>query len=177
MEERSPKGIPTIVKEPDYEFLDPKTLRLFRDASGRLRLTIEGDRSYLEVKVVRAFPLSDPDHYIGFLDSRDKVIGLVVHVEELESASRQMVVEELRRRYFTPTIQRIFRMKEEFGAVYCEVETDHGRRHFVAKGIRDAMEDLGEGELLFVDVDGNRYRIADWRRLDVRSRRLLERVI
>ena len=47
----------------------------------------------------------------------------------------------------------------------------------MARGIRDGIEDLGDGSLLLPDVDGNRYRIADWRHLDPKSRRLLERVI
>jgi hypothetical protein len=57
------------------------------------------------------------------------------------------------------------------------VETDHGQREFVAKGLRDAIVDLGDGELLITDVDGNRYRIADWRKLNVASRRFLDRVV
>jgi hypothetical protein len=57
------------------------------------------------------------------------------------------------------------------------VETDRGRRQFIAKGMRDAIRDLGDGELFIPDVDDNRFRIADWRRLDARSRRLLEHMV
>ena len=39
------------------------------------------------------------------------------------------------------------------------------------------MVELGDGELLISDVDGNRYRIVDWRRLDAASRRFLDRVV
>lgn len=171
------RHIPGTTKEPEYDALDARKLRLFRDGSGRLRLTIQGDRCYLEVKVVSAFPLSDPDRYINFLDSRDGVIGLVAKPEQLDSASRKLVAESLDRHYFMPTITRIRSLKEQFGAVYFDVDTDRGGRHFVVKGIRDAMVELGDGELLIPDADGNRYRIADWRRLDTRSRRLLERIM
>ena len=164
-------------REPHYEFLDPEKLRLFKDGSGRVRLTVEGDRSYLDVKVVRAFPLSHPDRYIGLLDGKDKVIGLVVELRHLDNESRRLALRALERHYFTPTIRRIHRLTEEFGAVYFEVDTDRGGREFVVKGIRDTMEELGDGQFLITDVYGNRYRISDWRRLDVRSRRLLERVL
>ena len=164
-------------REPDYEFLDPETLRFFRDDSGRLRLTIQDDRSYLDVKVVRAFPLFDPDHYTGLLNGKDHVIGIVVDPAELDEGSKTLADESLRRHYFTPIIRRIRRMKQEFGAVYCDVDTDHGQRHFVCKGLRDALEDLGNGELILSDVDGNRYRVIDWRALDARSRRFLEQVV
>jgi len=164
-------------REPHFEFLDPATLRLFRDDSGRLRLTIRGDRSYLEVKVVRAFPLFDPDHCLGLLDGNDRVIGIVLDPEKLDEGSKKLADDSLRRHYFTPIIHRIRRMKQEFGAVYCDVDTDHGKRHFVCKGLRDALEDLGDGELILSDVDGNRYRVVDWPALDARSRRFLERVV
>ena len=172
-----PSPQPFVIQEPLYDSLDPSRLRLFRDSTGRLRLTIEGDRSFLEAKVVRTFPLSDPQHYIGFLNGKDTVIGLVVEPEGLDEETRRTVEEELRRRYFVPMIVRVYEAKEEFGSVYCDVETDHGRRQFVAHAIRDTLEELGDGQLLLTDVDGNRYRIKHWQRLDARSRRLLERIV
>jgi len=168
---------PVMDREPDFVFLDPKKLKLFKDNSGRLRLTLERDRSYPEVKVVRAFPLSDPDHYLGLLNAKDRVIGLVADPGELDEDSRKAAADAVGGHYFVPVVRRIRSLREEFGAIYFDVDTDRGRREFVAKGIRDEMEDLGEGELLIPDVDGNRYRIADWRRLDGKSRRLLERVV
>ncbi|MHC4479946.1 MAG: DUF1854 domain-containing protein [Planctomycetota bacterium] len=166
-------------KEPYYDSWDPSALCLFRDGSGRLRLTIEGDRSFLEVKVVRLFPFSDPERYFALLDARgrDKVIGLVREPEELSEESLEAARQALRRHYFLPTITHIHGMTEEFGAVYCEVETDRGARRFVAKGLRDGIEHLSDGELILPDIDGNRYRVADWRELDAKSRKLLERVV
>ncbi|MBN2309073.1 MAG: DUF1854 domain-containing protein, partial [Candidatus Hydrogenedentes bacterium] len=78
-----------LAREPHYDYLEPKRLRLFRDDSGRLRLVIEGDRCYLDVKVVRAFPFSGPDGFVGLLDGRDKVIGLIEHPEKLLPDSRE----------------------------------------------------------------------------------------
>ena len=162
--------------EADSEYLRPGSLRLFRDA-GRLRLTVEGDRSYLDVRVARAFPLSDPEEYIGLLDNKDRVIGMVKSLEVLDSASRRTAREALDRRYFTPTIRRILSMREEHGVHYCRVETDYGLRRFAAKGIRDQMLYVAEDGLMITDVDGNRYRIHDWKELDARSRRCLQQLV
>ncbi len=166
-------------REPDFELLDPARLRLFVDGSGWLRLTLHGDRTYLGVKVVRAFPHSDPDRYLGFLDARDKdkVIGLVVDPGQLDDASRRIADAALAGHYLIPTITRIHSMKEEFGAFYFDVETDRGRRKFVAKGVRDGVEEVREDEVLIPDVDGNRYRIRDWDALDAKSRAFLERIL
>ncbi len=67
----------STVREPVYDFLDPSKIRLFTDGSGRVRLVVKDDRRFPEVKVVRAFPLSSPDGYLGFLDGKDKIIELV----------------------------------------------------------------------------------------------------
>ena len=67
-----------------------------------VRLTLEGDRSWREVRIARAFPFSDPDHYIGFRDGDDKDIGLLIDLRGLDAESRRIIDEELARRYFTP---------------------------------------------------------------------------
>ena len=169
----------TDLPEPDYDFLAPERVSLFCDESGRMRMTVEGDRSYLDVKAVRAFPMSLPDRYVGLLDAagKDRVIALIVDPERLDADSRATLAEALGRHYFVPEILRIESMKEEFGAVYFDVETDRGPRHFVVKGIRDGMEHTADGELLIKDVDGNRFRIVDWQALDGRSRRFLVDVV
>ena len=161
------------------EFLEPSRVKLTTDGSGRVRLTIEKNRSYLEVKAVRAFPFSDPERYIGLLDANnaDKTIGLIASPADLDAASRQILVDALSGHYFMPTITKICTMKEQYGAAYFDVETDRGNRHFVSKGLRDGTRDLGNGELLIPDVDGNRYRVADWRRLDAQSRKFLMPVL
>jgi len=164
------------VREP-YHDRWPGALRLFHDGSGRLLLAID-DRCYVDVKVARAFPMSDPDGYVAILDGarRDMVIGPLVRLAELDQESRQAALEALGRRYFMPLITRVVNLTEEFGAVYCNAETDRGRRQFVVRGARDAIEEQDDTTLLIPDVDGNRYRV-DLARLDARSRRLLERLV
>ena len=51
--------VPITVTHP--ENVDIAKLRLFREPAWVLRLTIDGDRSYLKVKIVRAAPLSYPN--------------------------------------------------------------------------------------------------------------------
>ncbi len=179
MKDPDRKKPPALEREPAFDFLDERWIKLRRDGRGHLRLTIAGDRSYLYIKAVKAFPHSEPHGDLGPLDARagDKVIGIVVDPAKMDATSEQAAEGALQHHHFIPTITRVASLKEEFGAVYIEAETDRGPGHFVARGIRDGIEDLGDGSLLLPDVDGNRYRIADWRHLDPKSRRLLERVI
>ena len=115
------------------------------------------------------------------VDHHPQVFGLKVFVlfvmQDRHPESRRVAADALGRHYFLPVIRKVLGMREEFGAVYFDVQTDRGRRQFIAKGVRDATVELSEGELLICDVDGNRYRVADWRRLDLRSQRFLVRVI
>ena len=163
--------------EPDYEFLDPASVQLSRDPSGKTRLTVRDDRSYWDVRVVRCFPESERDLFVAFLNRQDKAIGTLRDPAELAPETLAVLQAALEERYFTPVISRIHRMEREFGAVYCDVDTNHGRREFVMRGLRESIDDDGGGRLLFTDVDGNRYRIADWRLLDRQSRKPLERLL
>ena len=162
-----------LPKEPDFEFLNPKDISVFRH-SGRLRLSIRDDRSYIEVKPVRSFPISDASRYIGLLDGKDRVIGIIQDPTGMDPETQQCITAELKRRYFTPSIERIVSMKEEYGVHYLNVKTDHGSRRFVVKGIRDQLLSLDGGGYLISDVDGNRYRLVNWHRMDSKSRRYLE---
>ena len=87
--------------------VDSGTLRLFREPPWRLRLTIEGDRSYLKVKVVLAAPLSYPDRYICLLDAKDEEICMIDQLQAVDEATRRIIEEELDRRYLTAIIERI----------------------------------------------------------------------
>jgi hypothetical protein len=164
-------GVQTSPTDPaSYELrvLDPKRTRVFRVA-GLTRLTIESDRSWAKVTVARAFPLSDPDHYLGFLDGAGKDIGLLVDPGPLDAESRSVVEEELEKRYFVPVVERVLSVKEEFGTVYWRVETDKGEKEIVARNLRDNLMELTSSRIIITDIDNNRFEFPDINKLDGRS--------
>ena len=71
-------------------FLEAQGLRLFRThpTDATVRLTLEGDRSWREVRIARAFPFSNPDRYIGLRDGDDKDIGILTSLHGLDAESR-----------------------------------------------------------------------------------------
>lgn len=178
-ENGKPKAQPTAtpIEMTHPESVDPKAIRLFREPSWKLRMTIEGDRSYLKIKVVRAAPLSQPSRYVCFLDGKDEVVCMVDDLNDLEAGSRPIVQEELDRRYLTSTIDLIESVRSEFGVSYWDVQTDRGRREFVVQDVSENAQWLGERRLLLIDVDGNRFEIPDIHALDRRSAKFLESVI
>ncbi len=165
---------PTDPASFELRILDPKQTRVFRVA-GVARLTLENDRSWTKVSVARAFPLSDPDHYLGFLDGAGKDVGLLYDPGLLDAESRLVVEEELERRYFVPVVERVLHVKEEFGTVYWTVETDRGEKEIVVRNLRDNLQELSASRLLITDVDGNRFEFPDITRLDNKSQAILMR--
>lgn len=152
----------------ELRILDPKRIKLFRTV-GVTRLTLQDECTYLRIIAARAFPLSDPDHYIGFLDGAGKDIGILVDPSHLDPESRQILDEELEKRYFVPVVERVISVKEEYGAVYWRVETDRGEKEFVVRNLRDNIQELSSTRLLITDVDGNRFEFPDINRLDAKS--------
>jgi len=163
--------------EGELEYLDPNKLR-FSKRGDALMLTIEGDRSYLKVRAVRAFPLSELNEFIGLLDAiNGREIGMLRHLRDLDGPVRQPVQQEIDKRYFIPKISRIIQAKKEFGAVYWDVETDRGGRQFIVRGIRDSIHEIEAGRFLVLDVDGNRFEVPQIEDLDTRSQALWDRVV
>lgn len=165
------------MEELEIRFLDPKKSRFEKEQDGSVTLEIEGEGRLERIILRRAFPLTNPDRYISVRDKEDREIGMIRDIAELSPNSRRVVREELERRYFVPVIRRIISLKEREGIVEWEVETDKGGKRFITQGIHDAVRDLGLRRLMIVDVDGNRYGIPDWAKLDPKSVALISKVI
>src|SRR5436309_3205561 len=135
-EAAAPAPASTPVETADLRYLEPKKLRFFRHGA-TLRLTVEDERSVLKVAVVRAFPLSHPQQYLSVRDGDNKEVGLIVDAADLDDESRRLVAEDLERRYVVPVVRRIIAIKERFGTVDWEVETDRGVSRFTTRNTRD----------------------------------------
>jgi hypothetical protein len=140
--------------------LDPKKLR-FHKHGATLRLTIEDDRSFPKVGVLRAFPLSDRNRFFSVRDGGDNEIGLIADPTDLSAENQNLIDEDLQRRYFVPSVKKIVSAKERFGTVDWTVETDRGVCHFTTQNLRENVQRPAPGRIILNDVDGNRYDIRD----------------
>ena len=148
-----------------------RVTRVEHDAAGRLIVHIEGrDKPVVDARVARCFPWSVPDSYVSVLDSDGKEISLLESLGDLDDASRDVVVEELRDKVFNPQIRRVVRHKIEFGVTSITAETDRGEVTFQIRS-RDDVRVLSRTRALFRDVDGNTYELADFNALDPASRK------
>ncbi len=165
----------------DIRWLDPTAVVIERvPDSHQVRMVLPNGEVYDEVQFARAFPFSDANHYISVLRREEKEkfveVGMFRTLEGMPPASRQVLDEELERRYFIPVIERVLSLTEEYGQLRWEVETDRGPRMFYVRNWRDNVHELSPVRYLIVAVDGSRYEIRDINGLDSKSRAQLDRL-
>ncbi len=159
------------------EFMDGKKLVFEKTAGGFLKLTVDGTQIYERVNLYRSFPLTKPDEYISVRDVDKNEICLIRQLSDLSPQMQEMARFDLDRRYFTPEITKINSIKDEYGHVYMSVETDCGNKHITVPNGSSNFVHLTEVRMILIDIDGNRFGIQDYTKLDSKSVRLLETVI
>jgi hypothetical protein len=154
--------------------LEPQGLLVRKDARENLTVTLAGGELFAKVRLYPAFPMSRRHRFIGFYTQEGREIGLLHDPRQLETESREIVLQECDRIYFMPHITRVFRVEDRRGIIYWHTDTDFGLRSFQIISRTDSIWHIGRNCLLIRDVDGNRYMIADRSRLDRRSQMLIE---
>ncbi|MCW5933673.1 MAG: DUF1854 domain-containing protein [Fimbriimonadia bacterium] len=162
----------------EIRWLDPSQVTIERTPeSDNIRLTLNEECCYLDVAFARAFPFSDASRYINITTSDGQEVGMFRDLRGMDSASLRILEEQLERRYFIPIITKVHSLKEEFGMLSWDVETDRGKRKFYVRNWRDNVHELGASRYLIIAIDGNRYEIRDYEKLDTDSRLQLERLV
>lgn len=168
--------MPYSIQE-ELNILDPKKIEIRRDKFNKLSLKIEGDKEYPEVRASMSFPLTDPEKFVSIVEIEDgkkgEEIGTIEDVGKLNSESKKILKEDLKRSYFMPRITKINRMKENHGIMKFDVETDSGSREFETR-YKEDIRKLSGIRVVIRDADGNRYDIPNYNKLDQRSIHLLD---
>lgn len=145
---------------------------LYRDTFGVLKLK-RGPDEEIAVRPMRAFPLSDGEHFVALLDGEGNEVELIPDLAELPAQPRELLLNELEKSYFLPELVRVHDVTDDFGIQRWEVETDRGPRVFEVRS-REDLRWLHPGHLIVRDVDGNRYEIKRFDDLDTQSRLKIE---
>jgi uncharacterized protein DUF1854 len=156
-------------------WLDPGTLTFHWDGRpGPIRLTIEGDRSVLDVHAAAAFPLTDPHQLVQlFAWGRDGMIGMLEDPGGLAISDRAAIQECLRRDRLLPEILRIQSAEEGRHIVHWVVETDRGFTAFDMDKVYENVRRQPAGDVVLTDIVGNRYHVYP-DAMDRASREILE---
>ncbi len=159
----------------ELRYLTKDNATFERTKGGFVSLKLNG-KMWDRVQVVRLFPFTDPNKFISIrtLDERSKEIGVIEDLSKVSKETRQMLEEQLNLRYFTPLIQKIIDIKDEYGYAYFHVVTDRGECRFTINMGSNAVVRLTDSRLLITDLDENRFEIADVFRLSQKEQRKLD---
>jgi hypothetical protein len=153
------------------------SLRMHRDAHGRLALTLPDGTVHSGVLPVRAFPLAAPEEGLSLVGADGHELLWLDRLDDLPEPARTLVREELAVREFVPTISKIVKVSSFSTPSTWDVETDRGTTTLVLKAEEDIRRLRGRTALLIASASGVQYAIADSTSLDRASRRLLERFL
>ncbi len=156
-------------------YLDKNNAVFQRTAGGFVSLETD-DKKWDRVQIVRLFPFTDPDRFISIrtIEERSKEIGVIKDLKDVSAETRKMLLEQLNLRYFTPLIQKILDIKDEYGYAYFHVMTDRGECRFTINMGSNAVVRLTDSRLLITDLDENRFEIADVYKLSQKEQRKLD---
>lgn len=154
-------------------FLCADECSLSFNANGFITLTLCGEQKG-RVKLIRSYPYSLSDEYICVHDLEDNEIGIIRDLKELDSQSYENAVKELNNRYYCPTVSSVKSIKERMGHFYFETIIDGKEKNFTVRDLTRNLRFAGKDTLLIFDVDGNRYIIPQYEKIETKSRRLIE---
>ena len=155
------------------EFLKPENCVFSFNSNGFLVMTLEGELKG-RVKLIRTYPYSLTDEYICVHDLDDNEIGIIRDLKELDTNSKENAEKELENRYYCPTVTAVKSVKERMGHFYFQTVVDGKEKNFTVRDITRNMRFASDDTLLIFDMDGNRYIIPEFEKIESKSKRLLE---
>lgn len=146
----------------------------FSMKNGFLFMACPKDAEPRRVLLHRDFPFDHPWSYISVLSTDNVELAFLQNVDLFEGEEKEIIVRELERKYYTPSIKKILSVKDRFGFSYWDVETESGKVTFTLQDTFKSISRAGDNKLFFSDVDGNRFVIENIEALDKKSHKKIE---
>ncbi|SFO09951.1 cyanophycin metabolism-associated DUF1854 family protein [Nitrosospira briensis] len=156
--------------------IDNTTLRLSRNAFGRLVFTGADGETYEGIIPARAFPISAPDEGIALIDRYGHELAWIDQLNDLPGEVRELIEADLAKREFMPEVTRIRDVSNYATPSTWYVDTDRGKTSFILKG-EEYIRRLMPPALLITDSQGIHFLVRDRFALDHHSRKILDRFL
>ncbi|MCL1986935.1 MAG: DUF1854 domain-containing protein [Firmicutes bacterium] len=166
------------MEEPDIGLMDVGKAEFYVTDGGFTGLRY-ADKDYPHIVLRRSLPIKEPMKYISVADHENKEIAIIKEVDQLQGEQKNIVINELDNRYYSPKVLEILSVKDKLGYVYIEmrVQNKSGKEYSKNCAVKDVNRNirmLSEISLIIFDVDGNRYVVEDLARLDKHSIKRLD---
>ena len=138
---------------------------MFEGTYSLLHCTVKDDTLYRGVFAVRMFAISHPDQFISLRftspDDRVREVGIIRDLKEFPEDARALIHTSLNKQYHEQMVTRVHSVKNRFGMLFFDVETQRGREQFTMPWRHDRAEDYGQTGKLLLDVYDNRFVVPD----------------
>ncbi|MCL2016134.1 MAG: DUF1854 domain-containing protein [Defluviitaleaceae bacterium] len=166
------------MEEPDIGLMDVGKAEFYVTDGGFTGLRYAGE-DYPHIVLRRSLPIKEPMKYISVADHENKEIAIIKEVDQLQGEQKNIVINELDNRYYSPKVLEILSVKDKLGYVYIEmrVQNKSGKEYSKNCAVKDVNRNirmLSDISLIIFDVDGNRYVVEDLARLDKHSIKRLD---
>ena len=186
-DERDKKDLEKDKSEEEFEkervsiALTPENAVFKRSEGGLISLDLKETGEFFErIVIFRCFPITNPNEFLSVREAdskkmgRGKEIGMIRFMSDFPKEQQDLFTEELDRRYFSPEIIKIKSVKDKFGYMYWEAETDAGNMNFILTNPFSNIRSLEDGRVFIHDMDGNSFHVKDPQKLDSNSLKKIE---
>ena len=122
----------------------------------------------------REFPFELEWEFISVMNDEQAEVGIIKAISLFDGAGEELLRTELARRYYAPVIDRIIAVKERYGFSYWRVHTAEGNISFTLHDTYRSIIRAGDGRVVLLDVNGNRFEIPNVAALDRKSYKKIE---
>lgn len=168
-----PSGRKNVKENPNSIQISKENAK-FIMKNGFLFMACPKDAEPRRVLLHRDFPFDHPWSYISVLSTENMELAFIQNVDLFDGEDKELIVRELERKYYTPSIKKILSVKDRFGFSYWDVETESGKVTFTLQDTFKSISRAGDNKLFFSDVDGNRFVIENIEALDRKSHKKIE---
>ena len=145
-------------------WLTPRTAHVGLGDHGTLRVTANG-QVFGGMFAVRALPATYPDRFISLryadADGQEHEVGMVADLGDWPEDVRGLLGQALMRRYFLRRITAVDAIELKYGLLTFRVQTERGPAEFTMRSSHSQAQDYGRAGKILIDVDDNRYLVAD----------------
>jgi len=145
--------------------LVPETTTIFEGTFSLLHCAVKGDTLYRGVFAIRMFPIRHPERFVSLcytdIEEKDQEIGVIADLSVFPKDQQSLVQRSLASHYHEQIIRRILKIRNEYGLLFFEVETQRGEEEFVMPWRGDRAEEYGEKGKVLLDAFDNRYIIPN----------------
>jgi Domain of unknown function (DUF1854) len=147
---------------------------LNKDVFGNIQLTLTSGEQYHQVKIIRAFPISNPESGFSIVDQDGHELVWFEALADLDDHLQSIIRSSLEQIEFIPVISAITGLNTYALPSIWDVQTDRGKTKLKLKSEQDIRRVSAEA-LLITDANGIQYLIKNRKTIDKFSKKVLDR--